>query len=343
MSKYTTYQPCKRPGGIGNIMSLVLNCVRYAIAAGASITLPLIEKRGQDLTALKNGVQEPMSYFFDDAFFRGVMALNCPQMTVLEDISQIREFGNAHVTDSLRPSELHADNGRLDMHTSEFQHALSGWLNFEPSLHHPAIIRLSLGLFEWPISEESVEFYATFGKLLRFREDVHQLANDILRTIQRQSSDNGRFLGAHLRTEADIKGLWIDYNDQRDAYFAKALSMTFKTIYLASGDLIDSARLKTEAAKRNIKVLTKRDLLSRANLRKLTSMTWDQQGLVDYLVLKNSTFFMGSSPSSFAFALAYSRHLNIADESYPFPEDSLSKIIGEDVNFFRDGMWPVQG
>jgi hypothetical protein len=164
------------------------------------------------------------------------------------------------------------------------------------------------------------------------------------------------FVGVHLRTEADAVHVgYLSYEQQAAAYIDYINSTFLRVIYAASGNTT-SLQLFAEAASAlspPALVLTKWDLLSEQDVALLNSSTWDQQALVDYLILEKSSKFAGVSESSFSWGLAYERQLfsdvapctmnsteEMTDDDGIVYEDNLSKLIGRQEDFFVDKMWP---
>ena len=96
-------------------------------------------------------------------------------------------------------------------------------------------------------------------------------------------------------------------------------------------------------------VTTKLELLKGDDLQQLTDLTWDQQALVDYLILTKSTHFTGCSFSSFTMNIAFKRHLmtaGIHTRPWKSPGDEFTTLIGrferwfDDWMFMYECMWP---
>ncbi|KAI5866544.1 hypothetical protein GGS23DRAFT_615026 [Durotheca rogersii] len=261
-----------------------------------------------------------------------------------------------------------------------------GWTDTPPSgvkgkeLGIPRIIRFSWGvLWDWPTHRDGPELAATFGGLLRFRADVLDIADAVAEAMRgtarrlavpedpdraAASVARGRFLGVHLRSEADALARWPSYANQTQAYLGEAARRGFRggAAYLASGDAGEAARFAREAgAALGLAVRTKFDLLDAAEeeggggagvlARQLRALSWDQQALVDFAVLLQCDYFVGVSPSSFSVNVALRRHLR--DEGLlarPWrvggPGDGRSWLVGrwdrywDDWLFMFDGMWP---
>ena len=164
------------------------------------------------------------------------------------------------------------------------------------------------------------------------------------------------FVGVHLRTEADAAHVgYISHEQQAAAYLDYINSTSLRVIYAASGNKT-SLELFAEAASAlspPATVLTKWDLLSEEDVALLNSLTWDQQALVDYLILERSSKFAGVSESSFSWGIAYKRQLfsnfapctldstkEMTDDDGIVYQDNLSKVCGRQIDFFVDKMWP---
>ena len=104
-----------------------------------------------------------------------------------------------------------------------------------------------------------------------------------------------------------------------------------------------------------MQVFTKDELLQHQSAlqQQLHALTWDQQALVDFVVLLQSDFFLGVSPSSFSMTIAAKRHLatdNSGIYTRPWPVndqgDARSRLVGnytsywDDWLFMYDALWP---
>jgi hypothetical protein len=83
-------------------------------------------------------------------------------------------------------------------------------------------------------------------------------------------------------------------------------------IYIASGNATEVSNFAADARAwkggQNLIVTTKFDLLKGSDLALLNSLAWDQQALVDFLVLLVATQFGGVGHSNFAWNIALKRH-----------------------------------
>jgi hypothetical protein len=194
--------------------------------------------------------------------------------------------------------------------------------NFSES--KPVVINMGTPLLQFPLSYDDPKFVATFGRILRFREDTRRLASTVLYALNKQYNLNldasatgipaDKFYGAHLRTAADAAaGGWTPYAIQSGNYLDSATSHYLPIIYLACGNPTDRTLFTSTATNMNITVLTKREILSDPEfsdeLAEMESLTWDQQALIDWEVLLRSSMFGGTWESSFAWNIALRRHV----------------------------------
>lgn len=244
----------------------------------------------------------------------------------------------------------------------------------------PRLVRMNWGVqWNWPVLQDGPEFAASFGGLLRFRGDILTLGErtaDAMRRLASSESDHdgdgGGFVGIHLRTESDALGAWPSFANQTAAYLAKVAALDPpppRHAYLATGNATEAARLAALAeAQQGLRVVTKHELLRRVPgggggdgddgggeeelLRQLDALSWDQQALVDYVVLLRCGYFVGVSPSSFSMNVALKRHLR-GDGLLARPwrigdadGDGRSWLVGrydsywEDWLFMYDSLWP---
>ena len=184
---------------------------------------------------------------------------------------------------------------------------------------------LIAALFKWPIAVHSLAFIATFGRVLRFHRQYLKIAGTFLYALEEQHHlgldptaagvpAKRKFYGAHLRTDVDaIAAHFASSAEQSAASIKAAESHDLNFIYLASGSLADITQFTLDSATRGLTVVTKDLLLSAPEfadvLPEVKSLAWDQQALVDYLVLLRSSYFSGTWASSFAWDIAFRRHV----------------------------------
>lgn len=208
-----------------------------------------------------------------------------------------------------------------------FREDLDWWLgsSFQhiPTIEAPVVMTLKwASMFQWPIWMDGTQVANTFGRLLKLSPEVMKLASAVLLEMgkidpeaimpaERDSPLLG-YMGVHLRLEGDTLDWWPKEQAQIDSYLARAemLKLRPKTIYLASGSANGADHFSGNASLRlHARTVRKEMLLQGEDLERLKSLQWDQQGLVDYLVLLRSKYFTGMMQSSFSQNLAVRRHL----------------------------------
>ncbi|OBT77692.1 hypothetical protein VF21_03727 [Pseudogymnoascus sp. 05NY08] len=360
-------------GGIGNIRNSLLNCLRFTISAGASLVTPLIVVRNEsDTAAIRTGITAPLSYMFSASHLRDSLALSCPGLVLHETLESAIAAGGGEMNDPLplRPEYLQSkDLPRTGLASPETWRAnFTTWLhdNIPPSAAatKTTIIHLSRTYLAYPIYSDGADFATHFGHLLKFRDDIRVLATSVLQKLAARYTYTGPltdailpnfFFGAHLRTERDAKlgwpgGDWVysRYETQAALFLSAASNASLPLIYVASGDRSEVAKLGAEAAERNMTVTTKFDVLGKEEVERMEAMSWDQQGMVDFLVMTKASVFGGVGHSSFAWNVALGRHVVGGEEGDGHlrgPQalsDKLSQVYGKPGEYpeYASTLWP---
>ncbi|KAJ0167057.1 hypothetical protein CTA2_4617 [Colletotrichum tanaceti] len=245
----------------------------------------------------------------------------------------------------------------------------------------PFVLELGRSYLSFPVSFDPDDFVASFGNILKFRADTRQLATTTLRRMAERfnfestlrkgvaaagtslpSAENpgvleNAYFGAHLRVEKDAMFYWdpngdywgwTKYDKQTAAYTEQATKANLSLIYVASGETEHVERFRNESATRGITVINKQDVLGK-DVEKLDRLKWDQQALVDFLVMLRASQFGGMSHSSFAWNVALKRHLHVKDaankshlDGPQMLSDELSQVYGKPKEFaeYASCMWP---
>lgn len=208
-----------------------------------------------------------------------------------------------------------------------FREDLDWWLaesyKHVPTVDSPVVMTLKwASMFQWPIWMDGTHFANTFGRLLKLSPEITTLASVVIREIGKIDSDaivpaetNSSllgYLGVHLRLEDDTLDWWPKEEFQIKSYMERAREVNLRprTVYLASGSDNGVAHFSGNASLQlQARTVTKEMLLKGRDLERLKQLQWDQRGLVDYLVLLRSKYFMGMMQSSFSQNLAVRRHL----------------------------------
>lgn len=103
------------------------------------------------------------------------------------------------------------------------------------------------------------------------------------------------------------------YDVQAPAYLEAAVERSYSVMYVASGDRDETARFSLDASSRGIAVATKEDLLAEPGFEveraEYDTLNFDLRGVVDYLVLLRSGYYMGMRESTFAWCVANRRRV----------------------------------
>ncbi|KKY38836.1 putative alternative oxidase [Diaporthe ampelina] len=378
-------------GGVGNVRNFILTCMRYAIEAGVSgIVMPAIQKRSdENIVDINSGKDyRPFSYFFDEENFRKGLGENCPQITIYDSWARIPNVIEANssaepVIEKISPRQFSnrgdCSGAELDKHTDRFGDNFRQWVRSEehgtpPSAEHPRLFRMNDYpgvLWEYPRWHDGPEFSNTFGALLKYNKQVMRLGKKALENMQTFAREHARtrdpleiegksravvdpsaFFGVHLRTEADAVKFWPTYEEQEKAYLSKAEELGLGVAYVATGNLSEAHKFSAAANDQlGMAVVSKADILTGDDAVELASLSWDQQGLVDYIVLVGSEYFVGNSRSSFSILTIQKRHLKedgIYTRPYKIREGGYARsmIVGpkDDYSkhwmFIWDAMWP---
>lgn len=353
-------------GGIGNIRNSILNCVRYAISAGGSLVEPRIVLRdAADTAEIRTGVRIGMEYMFDRQHFRESLRLSCPGLRIYDKVEDIKGQAS-HKSITLYPETLES----MDVpatgleHPEEWRGLFYKWLGEHVTVT-PAVtvvINLMRSYLQYPVYTDGEGFAMSFGKILKFRADTRVLATKtLLQLAEKQSYDMDQskpilpkfFFGAHLRTEHDAQlgwpaGDWVygRYETQSKLYLEQANLSSISHIYVASGDHEEVAKFGKDAAAFNITVTTKLGVLDEKDRAELATLSWDQQGMVDFLVLLKASDFAGVAHSSFAWNIALLRHQYAEKKDHLHgPQtlsDELSQIYGTRNQYpeYPNCLWP---
>lgn len=214
-----------------------------------------------------------------------------------------------------------------------------------------------------PVCADPPSFVANFGRLVEFRPDTQRLASLILSSIRTRFSlpplphfgvAPSSFVGLHFRTEVDAVNVgYTSFEEQTAAYLSYISASPIRAVYAASGNTTSLELFALEAAKLDppATIVGKGDLLSGDEKKELDALTWDQQALVDYLVLEKAARFAGVSDSSFTWGIVYARQVVSGEagtcrsnktglEKGVQFRDELSTVFGRPRDWHMDKLWP---
>ncbi|KAK6335528.1 hypothetical protein TWF696_002301 [Orbilia brochopaga] len=214
-----------------------------------------------------------------------------------------------------------------------------------PSEQHPVIFGLDdKMLFSFPPDTDVPTVSQNFGFILEFRRDLSSLAALAVSRLQKildRSKTEKKYLGLHLRTESDVPKGWSSFRTYGETALSTALDNGISVIYVASGDSEGIEKLRQAVAEYEIAVTSKWRLLTADEQEYLHSFTFDQQAIVDYLVLLQADMFIGSPESSFSSQLVLRRELisgDIAVRDWRYI-DETNRLVGKGVFDYADMQW----
>jgi hypothetical protein len=326
--------------GIGHVRNSILNCARFAIQAGAALVLPQIITRESvahsdaetdaGLGKRRDEVLQSMDYMFDVDHFVQSIRVSCPEMLLIKNLE--RHDGGRRK--ELQPESLVLNRPITGMeHPENWRSLFYEWVeNHIPPRHEevtlkiePTVIDLQQSFLSYPTHSDGHQFAHDFGELLKFREDTRRLATAVLLELQEWHDMDGNisdsiitpsFFGAHLRTSEFDEYLdrrhvapapFMHYDGQAIAYLEHAGAEQISLMYVSSGNPLDVERLEKSALSWGIDITHKHALLKGKDQDQINSLTWDQQAIVDFLVLTKSQEFAGVGHSSFSWNVALKR------------------------------------
>ncbi|KAH6695198.1 hypothetical protein F5X68DRAFT_227191 [Plectosphaerella plurivora] len=365
-------------GGIGMVRNQILKCVRYAIHAGAALVVPSMALRNaKDITDIETTTEVPLDYLLDREAFVTRLSLGCPGMQIYNSAEEFPSYENRSGEPlSLLGDQFEPDHPREGLeHPEKWRASFDGWLkrhDERPRPEAPVHVQIQQSFLEYPVQNDGVAFAREFGKILSFREDTRELAAKVLLALKKKfrlpidpslAVNPGAFYGAHLRLEKDAIAAWEPeewrFSRKDDQFWEQTRNLErsgLSVVYVASGDLavvkefekyLDTSSGAREAT---VPVVTKYDLLKGADRRQLDALAFDQQALVDFLVMFKASAFMGVAHSSFPWTVALRRHElsryeGYANEGSDILKDEYSVIMGKEKDYpyidpFVTGIWP---
>ncbi|RDW85377.1 hypothetical protein BP5796_03702 [Coleophoma crateriformis] len=350
-------------GGEGNLRSQLLHCVRHAMLAGAALVLPKIPIRAQiqsksgPVIVHKYEEMDDMEYLFDKDLFYARLGEACPQLKIYNSRRAIPGPGQV----------VNAEWGWKQVWNATLPGAIRRWERYYKRWRVPppniTMVDLAVHLNIGDICTHGPDFANSFGQILASHPEAYRVAAAVLFELSYQYKlafdpssmfMKDAYLGIHLRTAADaVKFHFLDFETQAQRYQELAKAADLPVIYVASGN--QSSIRMFAALVAPTPVVTKYTLLRDTyELDTLRAMTWDQQGLVDTIVLMKSSMFLGMNSSSMSWNVAKTRQAMLPQgvcsgqketprrfENGNSLVDELSVIIGEGQRYDLDiGVWP---
>jgi hypothetical protein len=331
-------------GGVGNIRNSVLNCVRYAISAGAGLVIPrIIVRNNQNIAQIDTSDRTSLAYMFDVEHFVESLRLSCPALKLYNTEDEIPNREQSPGPISVVPESLvngtSRDGSAALQNSEQWRDQFYQWLEQYTSDNKggPMIVHVGRLFLQYSVYSDGERFALEFGGIMKLRSDARELATTTLRKLVQAYSPSidltqpilkDAFFGVHLRTESDAMHAWgsagdfwpfSKYKDQTAIYFKQIKDPSrpnTAVIYVASGDLNEVAKFAEDAKALNMTVTTKSHLLDGKDKEDLESLAWDQQALVDFLIMPKASDFAGLGISSFAWNVVLKRHVFAKQKDY---------------------------
>ncbi|KAK0670720.1 hypothetical protein QBC41DRAFT_317188 [Cercophora samala] len=361
-------------GGFGQVKDAHLNCIRFAIEAGAELVLPRIIKRDDKNianTRPKNGggpyIGEFIDYLFDFEYLNQTLSQHCPQLRLYRSMNELWDVPQVQ---SARKISLQDVGVKLNGSVIEDMNALPEQIKSyidrtENPETRPFPIRFKSDIITsaFPTAYGNQELAKNFGRLLRPRKDARVLAGIALYNLHKkyhlnldpkQGFQHSTFPGLHLRTEADAAPIFPPFDDQVASLLGFVTNTSTEFAFVATGETEEHRRAfakKAEAV--DVTLVFKQDLLldEPEGRELLEQLTWDQRALVDYEIMLRAGLAVGLGESSFDWNIALRRRVvpGAEGEAHSPPtsspiqyQDRYSILLGssEKGNTLRATVWP---
>ncbi|PBP27719.1 alternative oxidase [Diplocarpon rosae] len=336
---------CEAPeGGVANVRNVILNCLRYAIEAGAtSIITPQIHIH-TTTTPDAPPVPFPFSHFFDLSHFTTHLSSACPQISLIHHLNDLFYLPSTARPIPLNPTSFEPAsalvNGSILSQPGNWSANFADYLSIEhptpPSADLPLLISVAPSLLSFPLSYDAPHLVSSFGRLLRPNPDVRRVAAAVLWALDEKYAlgfdatggvQPSMFYGAHLRTGEDAAAAgWTPYAVQETNFLSHASTSHLDIIFASSSASTDEdvdAFTATAKRRHNITVETTQRLLGvrdpdgtwrpREGMESewgvWSGMGWDVQGVVEAEVFLRASVFGGEWESSLSWGVAMRRHV----------------------------------
>ncbi|CAP60522.1 uncharacterized protein PODANS_1_8170 [Podospora anserina S mat+] len=361
-------------GGFGQVKDAHLNCIRFAIEAGAELVLPRIIKRDDKNVANtrpKNGggpyIGEFIDYLFDYEYLNQTLSEHCPQLKLYRSMNELWDVPQVQ---SARKISLQDVGAKLNGSVIEDMNTLSEQIKSyidrtEDPETRPFPIRFRSDVISsvFPTAYGNPELAKNFGRLLRPRKDARVLAAIALYNLHKkyqlnldpkQGFQHSTFPGLHLRTEADATPIFPPFDDQVSTLVELVTNSTTGFAFVATGETEERRRkLSKKAEAVGVTMVYKQDLMldEPEGRELLEQLTWDQRALVDYEIMLRAGLTVGLSGSIFDWNIALRRNSvpgadgepqSLATSSPIQHQDRYSILLGssEKADTLRATVWP---
>jgi GDP-fucose protein O-fucosyltransferase len=282
-------------GGTINVRNSVMTCIRWAVDGGMTLVLPKIATRSKKHAGSWFDTWEKLDYLFDSNNMKQILSKKCPGL-ILQDYDS---------TDQNIPNKVTAPTEEWTAYEkSTYRSRVSEVLKAEEKkrgkIWGPVVIGEDSSLWGWYFYKEPIvrdELY----EVLQFNPNILSHANVLIDLLP------SKFIAIHLRVEEDAG--WHTFDDVVKWFKDTLISNNnnIHDIYIAVGRR--SIEEKFRKAMENYNVISKWTLASGHEklIQSMEALKFDQMAIIDFEILKHSSYFYGLAQSSFSFAVAFER------------------------------------
>ncbi|EPS39629.1 hypothetical protein H072_6592 [Dactylellina haptotyla CBS 200.50] len=360
----TTWQPnlylnCTGiSAGLFNQVNEIKNCIRMAIDTGANLILPSSSERDStrlnDFHTNDSAWRRQFRQSWDEEHIMIHLGRACPQMRILPSDEPVISGAKHIFIDPKGSPGFKEYLGHFDS-TRTFREYVSETCSLKGVVVHSTTIPIVLEI-KWTLLVINPENDPT-GLDWRAWTDISLLIRPIeshRRLVQRLSEAEGlqknSYIGVHLRVEHDAVGKWWDDLELQALKNLNSIDVVAERfrkqhgssksppIYVACGDREGIERFRELAALRGYTVLDKWGALANdtESLGEVDKLSFDKRGLLDYAILLNSYFFLGTLGSSFSYTVA-----NMRSDRGRFPGTSF--VVDDTAQSFSHLFMPPSG
>ncbi|KAK6542854.1 hypothetical protein TWF694_006793 [Orbilia ellipsospora] len=353
------YLNCTRvSAGLFNQVNEIKNCVRMAIDTGANLILPSSSERDSkslnDFHTNDSAWKRQFRHSWDEEHIMFHLGEACPQMKILPSDEPSMPNATHVLIDPKGSPGFKEYLGHFDG-TRTFRDYVDKTLNEKNVTTNSNSSSVVLEI-EWTFLVLNPENDPT-GLDWRAWTEISLLIRPIeshRRLVQKLSKAEhlrkDSYIGVHLRVEHDAVGKWWDDIELQASKNLNSIDVVAKKfreqrgdgknpfIYVACGDKQGIDRFRELAKLRGYTVLDKWGVLANdtESLNEIDKLSFDERGLLDYAILLNSYFFLGTLGSSFSYTLA-----NMRSDRGRFPGTSF--VVDDTAKSFSHLFMPPSG
>ncbi|RYE14656.1 MAG: hypothetical protein EOP45_19360, partial [Sphingobacteriaceae bacterium] len=274
---------------------MVVTCLRWAIDSGMGIILPRIAIRSETNLLLFDQWAD-LGFLYDEEYLKAILKTECPQLQIYSSTFQT----NQHILVQREPTPpwYSYRSGEYHSFITELLHSLHKYPNSTNSI---AIWETQV-LFSWNFTDDPILVHKTLMDAVIFSPHIRSIGQKVYQGIKDQ------YLGFHLRCESDWDA--TSYESQL-TYFLEFINKypSISSVYIAVGSKDIEEKFQKDVKNLSLSVFDKWSLVKNNSIlqNEMSLLGFDQLAAIDYLILFNSEYFMGTGLSSFSYGIAWDR------------------------------------